>query len=214
MPASRTQTPVNAEHLHADASDSHRANCHRRLHTNAHLPKCSAARCQRRHSVEDRSNVAARQLREVAADIAHRERTRHRAKSGFDWTRKLHIAARQPGRRAVCGCGGTGRRTGFRFQRRKAWRFKSSHPHQSSPTPAVPATERQRTECLNAGHRDPQRRPEAQTERDHSADRPDHPARRQARRDQGQGQPQGLPPGQGAGRRISRRSMAARPWPR
>ena len=30
-----------------------------------------------------------------------------------------------------CGCGGTGRRTGFRFQRREAWRFESSHPHQA-----------------------------------------------------------------------------------
>ena len=28
------------------------------------------------------------------------------------------------------GCGGTGRRAGFRFQCRKAWRFESSHPHQ------------------------------------------------------------------------------------
>ena len=28
-----------------------------------------------------------------------------------------------------CGCGGTGRRTRFRFWRRKAWGFESLHPH-------------------------------------------------------------------------------------
>ena len=33
----------------------------------------------------------------------------------------------------TCGCGGTGRRAGFRFQCRKAWRFESSHPHHSKP---------------------------------------------------------------------------------
>jgi hypothetical protein len=44
------------------------------------------------------------------------------------------------------GCGGTGRRTGFRFRRRKAWGFKSLHPHQNMRHPdplhdglAVPA---------------------------------------------------------------------------
>ena len=31
---------------------------------------------------------------------------------------------------AICGCGETGRRTRFRFWRRKAWGFKSLHPHQ------------------------------------------------------------------------------------
>ena len=31
-----------------------------------------------------------------------------------------------------CGCGGIGRRPGFRFQCRKAWGFESLHPHQSS----------------------------------------------------------------------------------
>ena len=42
----------------------------------------------------------------------------------------LHVGVARP-RTAqdLCGCGGTGRRTGFRFQRRKAWRFESSHPH-------------------------------------------------------------------------------------
>lgn len=29
-----------------------------------------------------------------------------------------------------CGCGGIGRRPGFRFQCRKAWGFESLHPHQ------------------------------------------------------------------------------------
>ena len=29
-----------------------------------------------------------------------------------------------------CGCGEIGRRTRFRFWRRKAWGFKSLHPHQ------------------------------------------------------------------------------------
>ena len=38
--------------------------------------------------------------------------------------------APQPSKRAVqCGRGGTGRRTGFRFQRRKAWGFESPRPH-------------------------------------------------------------------------------------
>ena len=30
-----------------------------------------------------------------------------------------------------CGCGEIGRRTRFRFWRRKAWGFKSLHPHQN-----------------------------------------------------------------------------------
>lgn len=32
-----------------------------------------------------------------------------------------------------CGCGGTGRRPGFRFRCRKAWGFESLHPHQLFP---------------------------------------------------------------------------------
>src|SRR5690349_11349850 len=67
-------------------------------------------------------------------------------------------ATRPTGR--LCGCGGTGRRTGFRFQRRKAWRFKSSHPHQLvRQTSRPPAnneilerdTPMQVTETLNEG---------------------------------------------------------------
>jgi hydroxyethylthiazole kinase-like uncharacterized protein yjeF len=35
-----------------------------------------------------------------------------------------------------CGCGETGRRTRFRFWRREAWRFESSHPHHfAGPAP-------------------------------------------------------------------------------
>jgi hypothetical protein len=51
---------------------------------------------------------------------------------------RLPSAGLRPIRRArPCGCGGTGRRTGFRFQRRKAWRFESSHPHQAAKPAAL-----------------------------------------------------------------------------
>jgi hypothetical protein len=32
----------------------------------------------------------------------------------------------------ICGCGGIGRRTRLRIWRRKAWGFKSLHPHYSN----------------------------------------------------------------------------------
>lgn len=31
---------------------------------------------------------------------------------------------------SVSGCGGIGRRTGFRYQRSNPWGFESLHPHQ------------------------------------------------------------------------------------
>ena len=37
----------------------------------------------------------------------------------------------------ACGCGEIGRRTRFRFWRRKAWGFKSLHPHQTGKTNLV-----------------------------------------------------------------------------
>ena len=51
----------------------------------------------------------------------------------FDDPPDFLYVPRHPARGSFCGCGGTGRRTGFRFQRRKAWRFKSSHPHHRPP---------------------------------------------------------------------------------
>src|SRR5690554_1130806 len=60
-----------------------------------------------------------------------------------------------PANGSFSGCGGTGRRTGFRFQRRKAWRFESSHPHQMGSGPLeimiTGLIRMQVTETLNEG---------------------------------------------------------------
>ena len=51
---------------------------------------------------------------------------------------KLCYSARRRGASASgCGCGEIGRRTRFRFWRRKAWGFKSLHPHQHDFLPSM-----------------------------------------------------------------------------
>lgn len=57
----------------------------------------------------------------------------------------------------MCGCGGIGRRAGFRFQYRKVWKFESSHPYHRFLLQAIVKTIRtgtnrmQVTETLNEG---------------------------------------------------------------
>ncbi len=131
-------------------------------------------------------------------------------------------------RRRACGCGEIGRRTRFRFWRRKAWGFKSLHPHHFAPAimrritpytgrkpllegarrcagrlPGAGKLLRNRARMIvgrtspHAGHRDPERRPQARLYHHRHGGRAGCEGPGKADRGAAGGRDQGLPQGQG-----------------
>ena len=183
----------------------------------------------------DRVPRLVREAKDRLDDAAADDPYRPRAESFRAWSgprcylepppvgRRPRWGARRPSR----GRGGTGRRTGFRFQWRKSWGFESLRPHQPAWFRIAPASRSaareprsgrmssNRTGTIDhAGDRNPVRGLEAriqgrapgQAELEQRLDD-------RARRPQGQGPHQRLPSRQGAGRASARASMAARSWP-